>query len=80
MRVWLDTIKIRTEIFKSGLSQREIGEMMGTSQQYVGQIINRGTCRPETLESLAKAIGVEPSKLLDDNYMESQKRKALIKE
>lgn len=60
--------KYRTE---KGLSQRELGELVGMTQQQIAQYEN-GKRKPklETLDKLAKALGVKPGQLYFDEYIE----------
>lgn len=60
--------KYRTE---KGLSQRQLGELVGMTQQQIAQYEN-GKRKPklETLDKLAKALGVKPGQLYADEYIE----------
>lgn len=64
-------MNIRKYRIEKGLSQRELGELVGMTQQQIAQYEN-GKRKPklETLDKLAKALGVKPGQLYFDEYIE----------
>lgn len=63
-------MNIRKYRIEKGLSQRELGELVGMTQQQIAQYEN-GKRKPklETLDKLAKALGVKPGQLYFDEYV-----------
>lgn len=63
-------MNIRKYRIEKGLSQRELGELVGMTQQQIAQYEN-GKRKPklETLDKLAKALGVKPGQLYFDEYI-----------
>ena len=44
---------------KKGMTQKDVAESIGMTQQYLCIVLGRGTCSMKTLEKIAKAIGVD---------------------
>lgn len=63
--------KIKHWRVQKGLSQKELGDQIGMSQQQIGQY-ETGTRTPkqETLLKIAKALGVHLRDLSDDSWLE----------
>ena len=63
-------MNIRKYRIEKGLSQRELGELVGMTQQQIAQYENgKGKPKLETLDKLAKALGVKPGQLYFDEYV-----------
>lgn len=63
--------RIKHYRIKKGLSQKKLGEILGVSQQMIGQYENSSkTPKFETLEKIAKALGVSIMDLISfsDRY------------
>lgn len=56
MNTLAERLKIARE--KAGLSQAQLGEVIGLSQQSVAKIENGGTQQPRKIKEIAKALGV----------------------
>lgn len=53
------TKKIKTALAYADMSQQDLAEALGTSNQNVSQRINRGTLNANDLERIAEACGAE---------------------
>lgn len=63
--------KIKHWRVQKGLSQKELGDQIGMSQQQIGQYeTGTRTPKPGTLLKIAKALGVHLRDLSDDSWLE----------
>lgn len=53
----LDSIKVRTEMFKQDLTQIEMAKRTGFSRMTIGRICNGGSCNTSTAKAIAEALG-----------------------
>ena len=61
---------IRSIRKQKGLTQKQLGEILGVSQAAVGQFENnKSVPQVKTLEKIANALGVPTSQLLGEDYM-----------
>ena len=60
----IDSLKLRTEMFKQGLSQKKLAEMTGVSRVTINGIASGRSCRDELGVKIAYALGVKPDDLM----------------
>lgn len=54
----LDAIKIRTELYKQGMTQKDLVERSGYSRSAISGVCNGRSCQIHTAKAIAKALGV----------------------
>lgn len=59
----INTNKIKLLYTSYGFNQRELARLAGLSRQGLNTILQRGTCNPESLIKIAKALNVTPQEL-----------------
>lgn len=59
----VNTNKIR--ILQVGMTQAEFAEKAGLSRQGYNAILTKGSCSPESLVKIAKALKIKPSEILE---------------
>jgi transcriptional regulator with XRE-family HTH domain len=56
---------VKQRLLEMGMTQRQLAEAIGKSEQYVGQLLNnRPNTTIETVELIADALGVDPGQLI----------------
>lgn len=53
-----NTIKLRTALYKRGITQKEVAAIAGTSYSMVSAIFNGRGCSQQTAQKIADALGV----------------------
>ena len=48
------------------MSLNELSERSGVTTQNIRALLKRGSCRPRTLGRIARALGVDPAELIDE--------------
>ena len=72
--------KIRTLRRKRGLSQEQLGAMVGFSQSKISKIENGDWDSMSDLRLIARALGVKLKDLIDDGDDSDEKEKAAVDE
>lgn len=62
----LDKVKIRLLMAACGYNNTKLGEAAGIKRQNISTLLNRGTCRADTVLKLAKALAVDPVEIVKD--------------
>lgn len=60
----IDTKRISVEMARQGLTYRALADLCGTTRQNLSAIIKRGTCRATSAGKIAKALGIDPSEIM----------------
>lgn len=60
----IDTKRIFIEMARQELTYGALSEMTGIKRQTLSSITNRGTCSPAYVGKIAKALGIDPSELV----------------
>ena len=60
----IDSVRVREELGRRGLSQRALAEMLGTYEKTVSKILSRGTCYSETLYNIEDTLQLPRNTLL----------------
>ena len=58
-RVCIDRTKLKVQLAKRDMSQRELTELSGISKTTVSAILGGKWCMPNTAHRIAEALGVE---------------------
>lgn len=58
--------KIEVQQARSGISSAQIAELCNTSVQVISRVLKKGVCNPVTLGKIARALGVDPEEITDD--------------
>ena len=58
--------KIEVQQARSGISSAQIAELCNTSVQVISRVLEKGVCNPVTLGKIARALGVDPEEITDD--------------
>lgn len=48
------------------MSLNELSERSGVTTQNIRALLKRGSCRPKTLGRIARALGVDPAELIEE--------------
>ena len=72
--------KIKTARIAKGLTQEQLGELLGLQKSAVakyenGRVVN---IKRSTLQKISEVLGIRPAELITDNLQESQKRNDVI--
>lgn len=62
MRIHVTTIKLLQ--VKKGLTQSQLAEKAGFSRQGLNGILQRGTCAPESVVKIARALDIDPELII----------------
>lgn len=62
----LDVQKLKIEVCKHGMNQKELVKKSGISKATISKIYNGGSCSAETAFKIAKALGVEVKTLVKE--------------
>ena len=63
----INSAKIELISATRGLNAKELAEKSGVCRQTLSTLKTRGTCRPMTLIRLARALGVDPTEIMEVN-------------
>lgn len=55
----LDVQKLKTEVCKHGMNQKELVEKSGISKATISKIYNGGSCSTETAKKIVSVLGLE---------------------
>lgn len=55
----LDLQKLKTEVCKHGMNQKELVEKSGVSKATISKIYNGGSCSTETAKKIVSVLGLE---------------------
>lgn len=55
----LDVQKLKIEVCKHGMNQKELVEKSGVSKATISKIYNGGSCSTETAKKIASVLGLE---------------------
>jgi plasmid maintenance system antidote protein VapI len=55
----LDVQKLKTEVCKHGMNQKELVEKSGVSKATISKIYNGGSCSTETAKKIVSVLGLE---------------------
>lgn len=61
----LNRTKISLLMAKGTFTQAKLAENAGISRQTMSAVMNGRNCRPELLEKISKALGVEPEEIIE---------------
>jgi len=54
----INSIELRTELYKQGMTQKELAKRVYCSKGYINEICNGRSCSRKTGEAIAAALGV----------------------
>ena len=57
--MYLDVKKLKTEVCKHGMNQKELIEKSGISKATISKIYNGGSCSTETAKKIVSILGLE---------------------
>ncbi len=60
----LNANKIKMLLAERGLAQYELAEISGVSRQTVSSMLQKGSCHPDTLLKISRALDVDPQELI----------------
>ena len=55
----LDVQKLKTEVCKHGMNQKELVKKSGVSKATISKIYNGGSCSTETAKKIVSVLGLE---------------------
>ena len=55
----LDVKKLKNEVYKHGMNQKELVEKSGVSKATISKIYNGGSCSTETAKKIVSVLGLE---------------------
>lgn len=55
----LDVQKLKIEVCKHGMNQKELVEKSGVSKATISKIYNGGSCSTETVKKIVSVLGLE---------------------
>ena len=58
--------KIEVLQAQHGYNHGQLAQAAGISRQSLSTIMGRGTCRPDNAGKIARALGVDPEEIADD--------------
>ena len=58
--------KIELIMAQKFASVSELAKLSGVSRQNISTVVRRGTCRPLTAAKLARALGVDPADIIEE--------------
>lgn len=58
--------KIELIMAQKFTSVSELAKLSGVSRQNISTVVLRGTCRPLTAAKLARALGVDPADIIEE--------------
>lgn len=61
----LNRLKVQLIMAKLGVNQASVAAKAGISRQTMSAVMNGRNCRPDLLGKIAKALGVEPEKIIE---------------
>lgn len=64
MRFKIDSLKIRILMLEKGLNIGDLAELMKSSRQWVGAILDRGHATLNMVARIAKALEVDPKEIV----------------
>ena len=62
----IDTEKIKIELARNRISQKELSERCGIAAQNLSIILNRGSCLPATAGKIAHGLNVSIESILQE--------------
>ena len=58
--------KVEIQQARSGLSSAQIANLCNTSVQVISRVLKKGACNPVTLGKIARALGVDPADIIEE--------------
>lgn len=60
----LDKVKVKLAMATRGYNNSKLAEQTGIQRQNISTLLNRGTCRPETVVRIARALEIDPETIV----------------
>lgn len=59
--------KVEIQQARNGLSSAQVAKSCNTSVQVISRVLKKGTCNPVTVGKIARALGVDPADIIEED-------------